>query len=123
MLFWQIGAEASKMLAADPSAWGAPRSSLAFPIWQDVKSYYGQYLENKYANIKAYLQSFNTADVLAVIAEQLRGNERDASESLQQQNARKVNENLAQKYAELDNKLLINNKSKNSKIAQLHQMI
>ena len=120
MLFWQIGAEASKMLAANPSSWGTPQTPLAFPIWQDVKSYYGQYLEKKYANIKTYLQSFSEADVLAVIVEQLRGKERDAADSLQQQKTKKINEELALKYAELDNKLLINNKSQNNKISQLY---
>lgn len=72
MLTWEIGAEASKMLAADSSKWGEPLSVPAFPIWQDTKSYYGEYIDLKYQNIKEYLKSFSRSDLLSVVSEALK---------------------------------------------------
>lgn len=74
MLSWQIGAEASKLLAATPSQWGKPASENAFPVWQDVKGFYNQYLSKKYKNIKSYLKSFSSIDVLSIVADKLSGN-------------------------------------------------
>ncbi len=74
MLSWQIGAEASKMLSATPHQWGKVISANAFPIWQDVKGFYNQYLNKKYSNIKSYLKSFSNIDVLSVVADKLSGN-------------------------------------------------
>ena len=95
MLSWQIGAEASKMLASDSSKWGKELKSPAFPVWQDVKSFYNQYLDLKYANIKSYLTSFSKNDVLAVVAERLKGGSAAADDTLRRQEALAVEDQLS----------------------------
>ncbi len=96
MLPWQIGAEAAKLLAADPAKWGTSADKRAFPIWQDVKSFYHQYISKKYANIKAYLRSYTRADVLAVIADRLQGGNSAIAATLQKKKADIINKKLSQ---------------------------
>lgn len=95
MLSWQIGAEASKMLAADASKWGDPLAVPAFPVWQDVKSFYNQYLDLKYENIKSYLKTFSKNDVLAVVAERLKGDSATVDETLRRKEALAIEEQLS----------------------------
>ena len=58
---WNVGAEAAKELANDQRAdnpeWGVPKTF--FPVWNDQKSFFGQYLDGKYDNIKRYLSYFD----------------------------------------------------------------
>lgn len=100
MLSWQIGSEASKMLASDSSKWGKTEGNRAFPVWQDVKSFYNQYLDLKYANIKSYLTSFSKNDVLAVVAERLKGASAAVDDTLRRKKATAVEEQLS---AEIQN--------------------
>ena len=102
LLPWQIGAEASKMLAAEPEKWGAPSKNPAFPVWQDTKSFYNQYLDLKYANIKSYLKSFSSSDVLAVVAERLKGGSAEVDDTLRRQKADMVDQKLAAEIAGAD---------------------
>ena len=51
---WEVGANAAKVLAAAPEKWGTPTKP--FPIWNDIKSFYNQYLNGKYENIEKYLE-------------------------------------------------------------------
>ena len=95
MLSWQIGAEASKMLASDASKWGEPLTIPSFPIWQDVKSFYNQYLDLKYENIKSYLKTFSKNDVLAVVAERLKGESATVDETLRRKEALAIEEQLS----------------------------
>ncbi len=95
MLSWQIGAEASKMLAAEPQKWGTPGAAPAFPVWQDVKSFYNQYLDFKYANIKNYLKTFSRNDVLAVVAERLKGGAAAVDDTLLRKKTAVVEQQLA----------------------------
>ncbi len=74
MLAWQVGAEASKMLAAEPSKWGNNAKSTDRLVWNDEKNFYTQYLTKKYENIKEYLKTFTIADVLNVMASHFEGN-------------------------------------------------
>lgn len=57
LLSWQVGAEAVAQIASDQYSsspqWGTVKKK--FPIWQDQKSFYGQYIIGKYENIKSYL--------------------------------------------------------------------
>ena len=51
-----IGAAVAKKLAQDQyttQSWGKPKRK--FPIWNDQKKFYDQYLEKKYQNMKLYL--------------------------------------------------------------------
>ena len=53
-LAWEIGANAMKMLAAEPQKWG--NQTKKFPVWNDIKGFYNQYLDYKYENIEEYLR-------------------------------------------------------------------
>ncbi len=57
LLSWQVGAEVVAQIASDQYSetpkWGTIKKK--FPIWQDQKSFYGQYVIGKYENIKSYL--------------------------------------------------------------------
>lgn len=63
MISWQIGAEASKLLAAEPQKWGTLKKR--FTIWNDTKSFYNQYLTGKYENIRSYLKLTTVSDIKA----------------------------------------------------------
>lgn len=102
MLSWQIGAEASKMLAAEPQQWGSPSREPAFPVWQDTKSFYNQYLDLKYANIKSYLRSFSRSDLLAVATERLKGGSAEVDDTLRRQKADIVKQKLAAEMESAD---------------------
>ena len=95
MLSWQIGAEASKMLASEALKWGDPLENPPFPIWQDVKSFYNQYLDLKYENIKNYLKTYTKNDVLAVAAERLRGEDAVVDDTLRRKEALAIEEQLS----------------------------
>ncbi len=72
IMAWNIGAEAAKMLADDQYAssheWGSPTKR--FPVWNDMKSFYGQYLDGKYENMKDFLERLNfDAKIVALALE------------------------------------------------------
>ena len=50
-----IGTEASMSLAANPEKWGSVKKE--FPIWNDQKTFYNQYLDGKYLNIAQYIKN------------------------------------------------------------------
>ena len=89
LLPWQVGSEASKMLAADAASWGTVTSR--FPIWNDVKSFYNQYLTKKYANIRSYLKMFTAGDIKALLVAGASGQQQSASGTL-----------LQKEYVEID---------------------
>lgn len=93
LLSWQIGAEISKSLVTEPQRWG--QFDKGFPVWYDVKAFYGQYLDKKYANIKSYLTSFSKYDILAVAAEKLGGTQSDIGDNLQKQRSELMNSLLS----------------------------
>ena len=69
MISWQIGAEAAKVLSADPQKWGTPTNQKF--IWNDTKIFYNQYLRRKYSNIKSYLKRYTKADVVDIFISKL----------------------------------------------------
>lgn len=70
LLSFNIGAQAAEMLAEDQykknPQWG--QAATKFPIWNDLESFYNQYLDNKYANIKDYLHQYDVNQVIVDIA-------------------------------------------------------
>lgn len=65
-----IGAEASLMLAEDPEKWGSMKKK--FPVWNDQKSFYNQYLDGKYFNIEEFIREAEiTASAKAKISQAL----------------------------------------------------
>lgn len=84
MMIWQIGSNASKLLASDYKVWkGQPKTAAPFPVWQDVKAFYNQYLQLKYENIKQYLNSVSPNDILALAAAHIQ-QDNAVSDDLQQ---------------------------------------
>ena len=73
MIAWKIGAEASKKLAEDQYSknpqWGTPK--VRFPIWNDQKNFYNQYIDGKYNNIKEYLAALQFNKTALEIAKEL----------------------------------------------------
>lgn len=102
MLSWQVGAEASKMLAAAPEKWGKPSAAPAFPVWQDVKSFYNQYLDRKYANIKSYLKTVSPNDVLAVVVQRLNGTTANVEDTLRRQKTKALEQQLDNELSAAD---------------------
>ena len=73
LLAWNIGAEAAEELAADQYSsspqWGTPKKR--FPIWNDQKNFYNQYIIGKYENIKDYLNRVNLQPSVIALAIEL----------------------------------------------------
>ena len=73
LIAWKIGAEAAKKLAEDQYSqqprWGTAKTR--FPIWNDQKNFYNQYLDGKYNNIKEYLAALQFNRVSLNIAQEL----------------------------------------------------
>lgn len=73
MIAWKIGAEAAKILAQDQYSaepqWGVAQTK--FPIWNDQKNFYNQYIDGKYNNIKEYLSALEFNQQALTIAQQL----------------------------------------------------
>ncbi len=61
LLAWQIGAEGAKALGKDmisnSPVWGKVKA--AYPLWNDEKYFYDQYLAEKYDNMKSYIRSLD----------------------------------------------------------------
>lgn len=93
MLSWQIGSEAAHLLSDEPKKWGKPARREA--VWTDVKTFYNQYLQFKYDNIRSYLKSYSKNDVLAVVAERLQGKEAAIEDNKKQQAVRQANQELS----------------------------
>lgn len=103
---WQVGAEASKLLAEDQAKWGEVKQN--FPIWTDVKTFYNQYLDGKYENIKSKLKIYTVNDIKALIVASLQKKdsankeEKEASDTLLQQQYQALNQELTQAVTALD---------------------
>jgi len=72
---WNIGSEAARMLATDQAMngkngkWGNVHTS--YPVWNDTKEYYNQYIDGKYDNIIRQLELINTNEVALKIASEI----------------------------------------------------
>lgn len=89
---WEVGAEASKLLAETPAQWGTLKQK--FPVWTDTKSFYNQYINGKYNNIQSYLTQFSVNDVKALIVAQLNGQNKEPQDTLKQKEFQKLNSEL-----------------------------
>ena len=98
MISWQIGSEAAHLLTDTPDKWGAV--SKKEPVWTDVKTFYNQYLQFKYDNIRSYLKSYSKNDVLAVVAERLKGGKDvEISDNKKQQAVQNAVDTLSQELS------------------------
>ncbi len=93
LVSWQVGAEASKLLANSPEEWGTVKEK--FPVWNDTKSFYNQYLSGKYANIKSYLKMFSREDIVAIVIARLQGEDKDPLETLRSKEAASADTELS----------------------------
>lgn len=75
LLAWNIGSEASKMLAIDQAEngehgkWGKIKK--AYPVWKDIQVYYNQYIDGKYDSIIKRLNAVNMQEIILNVAEEL----------------------------------------------------
>ncbi|MFI3242146.1 MAG: hypothetical protein R3Y43_06225 [Alphaproteobacteria bacterium] len=67
---WDIGSEVIQDLVNNEAEWNADVKS-NFPVWNDQKLFYGQYLDKKYDNILEYFDSNVPSQVKANIADVL----------------------------------------------------
>lgn len=100
LLVWQIGAQAAKVLAEDQvssdSAYG--RAENPYPLWQDQKSFYNQYIDGKYENMKRYIRQMDLTAVALQIAEVINDDREDGTVKSSTQNAlQKLSSYLADK--------------------------
>jgi hypothetical protein len=82
LIAWQIGAEAAKLLGEEGEKWGERKANSM--VWNDTKSFYGQYLQKKYDNIKAYLKSYTENDILALVLAKMYGQDVSLADTTQQ---------------------------------------
>ncbi len=70
LVAWQLGAEAAKAIGNDmasgSSEWGKLESK--YPLWDDDKLVYKQYLTEKYKNMRIYIQTMNLQPFIAKFA-------------------------------------------------------
>lgn len=112
---WQIGSEASKLLLENPEKWGSVKQS--FPIWNDVKTFYNQYLDGKYENIKARLKIYTVSDVKSLLIDVLSGKS-DADKLDETPDISETSEQ--QEYNRLDAELTLSNlKAEEEKASEL----
>lgn len=73
ILTWQIGAEGAKALGEDMKLsspkWGAVEK--AYPIWNDEKYFYDQYLAQKYQNMQLYIRDMDLQKATAGLSLEL----------------------------------------------------
>lgn len=73
LIGWQIGAEGAKALgkdmASDNPKWG--KVTNPYPVWNDEKYFYDQYLEEKYRNMKLFIQGLDMSGVVIDAAQQI----------------------------------------------------
>ena len=70
LVTFQIGSQAAKILAADMYS-PTPVFGNAYnkyPVWEDQKSFYNQYLEGKYKNMRSYIRKVNVANAALGVA-------------------------------------------------------
>ncbi len=78
LLPWNVGAKSAAMLAEKQSSWGSVKKT--FPLWNDIKGFYVQYLDGKYDNIKARLNDVNVNNTIIKVARALNSFVADATE-------------------------------------------
>ncbi len=73
LISWQIGAEAAKQLGKDmvagTSEWGAVKAE--YPMWDDVKLVYDQYLNEKYKNMEIYVKAMDLRPSVIKLAQKI----------------------------------------------------
>ena len=70
LIAWQIGAEAAKEIGEDmasgSSEWGTLKAK--YPLWNDDKLVYEQYLDEKYDNMRIYIKTMDLRPAIAELA-------------------------------------------------------
>ncbi len=81
LIVWQIGAQAAKILAEDQYASDSlyGRAENPYPLWQDQKSFYNQYIDGKYENMKNYIRQLDLTEVALRIAEIINDDREDGT--------------------------------------------
>lgn len=79
---WQIGRKAAQYLVQDQYSANPVYGKAAhpYPLWNDQRSYYNQYLSGKYENMKAYLKGLDLTQTTLEIAETFNSGETEGDE-------------------------------------------
>ena len=83
LINWQVGKAAVQMLANDQFGCGEPefgKPQKKYPLWNDQRSFYDQYISGKYNNMKAYLNQVNLSEATLSIVEILNNEIENAEE-------------------------------------------
>lgn len=100
LLAWNIGSEATEMLAKDQyleePQWGEVINK--FPVWTDQKNFYGQYIDGKYDNMKKVVERMDLRAIGVQIAMYL--NDKSNASKLVK---KIINNQLSSMYASLKN--------------------
>lgn len=73
LLGWRIGAEGAKALGQDMASsspkWGQVKNT--YPLWNDEKYFYDQYLHEKYRNMKLYVKNLDLRKAVVDAAQKI----------------------------------------------------
>ena len=80
MLKWEIGRKAAQLLAADQHSENPVygKAENPFPLWNDQKAYYDQYLSGKYENIKSYIRYLDVNSIAIGLVDLLNNGEEES---------------------------------------------
>ena len=72
-LNWLIGRKAAQILAEDQYSENPVYGKAAhpFPLWNDQRSYYDQYIDGKYENMKGYLNNADLTNIAVSVVQKL----------------------------------------------------
>ena len=80
LLNWEIGRKAAQLLAADQYSenpvYGKAKNP--YPLWNDQKAYYDQYLSGKYENIKSYIRYLDVNSIAIGLVDLLNNGEEES---------------------------------------------
>ena len=89
LINWQIGRQAAQMLVNDQNS-ANPQYGQAhrkYPLWNDLRSYYNQYIEGKYSNMKAYINQLQLGGKAIQLLEAFNGAITNDAERLENESA------------------------------------
>ncbi|MBQ8785171.1 MAG: hypothetical protein IJZ59_03905 [Alphaproteobacteria bacterium] len=80
LLNWQIGRKAAQLLAADQYSekpiYGKAKNP--YPLWNDQRAYYDQYIDGKYENMKTYIRYIDVNSIAIGLVELLNNGEEES---------------------------------------------
>ena len=84
LLNWQIGRKAALLLTEDQYSKNPKfgKAARPFPLWNDQRSYYNQYLSGKYGNMKAYINGLDVSEAALDLFKLINNSQKDEDDRL-----------------------------------------